>query len=120
MSVFWRSLYSWGIGLWNRIFRRPKTYQVIYIEDDEHLPRRLSSRMVYILGVQGNEWLAEMVCPCGCGEIVFLNLLQDELPNWQWRVNANGVVTLSPSIQRKVGCKSHFFVREGTIQWCEP
>jgi hypothetical protein len=76
--------------------------------------------MVYIIGVQGNEWLAEMVCPCGCGETLFLNLLQDELPNWQWRVNADGAVTLSPSVWRKVGCKSHFFLREGMIEWCEP
>ncbi|WP_366931770.1 DUF6527 family protein [Paraburkholderia xenovorans] len=27
--------------------------------------------------------------------------------------------TLAPSVDRTVGCKSHFFVRGGRIQWCQ-
>ncbi len=61
-----------------------------------------------------------MVCPCGCRETLFLNLLQDEFPNWKWRIGADGTVTLTPSVWRKIGCKSHFFLREGMIQWCKP
>jgi len=123
MNTFWKQLGVWSANLWNRLFRRPQfvhLYCAICIEDDQQLPKRLSSYKVYIIGVPGNEWLAEMLCPCGCGETLFLNLLQEELPNWKWRINADGTVTLSPSVWRLVGCRSHFFLREGIIQWCTP
>jgi hypothetical protein len=120
MGTFWRHLYAGAVDLWKCVFHRPRPYRAIYIENDERLPKRLSSHTVYIVGVQGHEWLAEMVCPCGCSEALFLNLLREELPNWQWRVNTEGAVTLNPSVRRKIGCRSHFFLREGFIQWCDP
>ncbi len=123
MNAFWRQLGVWGASLWNRLFYRSRSvhpYRAIYIEDDQQLPKQLSICTVYIIGVPGNEWLAEMLCPCGCGETLFLNLLQDEMPNWKWRVNTDGTVTLSPSVWRQVGCKSHFFLKKGMIQWCAP
>jgi hypothetical protein len=119
---FLKQLIAWVIGLWNRIFHRPapiQIYRAICLDNDEDLPAKLPTYAVYIIGVQGNEWLAEMICPCGCGDTLFLNLLRDELPNWKWRVGEDAAVTLSPSVWRVVGCKSHFFLREGKIQWCE-
>ena len=123
MNALWKQLCTWGASLWKRLFHRPRPvhpYHAICIEDDEQLPKQLSIHTVYIIGVPGNEWLASMVCPCGCRKTLFLNLLQDEFPNWKWRISADGTVTLSPSVCRQVGCKSHFFLRDGLIQWCEP
>jgi hypothetical protein len=121
MRTLWLRLCAWIAGWWKRRFhrpRRPQSYQAVHVADSEQLPQQLSGYIVYIIGLEGNEWLAEMVCPCGCGAIVFLNLLQDEFPNWKWHVNADGNVTLSPSVWRTVGCKSHFYLRNGEIQWC--
>lgn len=123
MNTLWKQLRAWSASLWKRRFHRLghiHPYRAIRIEDDEQLPKQLSTHTVYIIGVPGNEWLAKMICPCGCGKTLFLNLLQDEFPNWKWRIGADGAVTLSPSVWRQVGCKSHFFLRDGLIQWCEP
>lgn len=123
MNALWKQLRAWGTSLWNRLFHRPRLvhpYHAVCIQDDEQLPKKLSTHTVYIIGIPGNEWLAKLVCPCGCGETLFLNLLQDELPNWKWHIGADATVTLSPSVWRRVGCKSHFFLRDGLIQWCKP
>lgn len=117
----WKQLCAWGRNLWNLLFRRSRfvhPYYAMCIEDDERLPEQLSIHTVYIIGIPGNEWLAKMICPCGCGETLFLNLLQDEDPNWKWRIGSDGTVTLSPSVWRQVGCKSHFLMQNGLVHWC--
>jgi len=93
-------------------------YTTAFLEDDLNLPKNLNQKVVYIIGVKGNEWLAVLSCPCGCGSKIQLNLLKEEKPFWTWGVNERGAPTLSPSVWRTVGCKSHFFVRAGAIQWC--
>ena len=123
MNALWKRLYAWSVSLWNFLFHRHRTvplYRASRIDDDDQLPKRLSTYTVYIIGISGNEWLAKMICPCGCGKTLFLNLLQDEFPNWKWRIGADSTVTLSPSVWRQAGCKSHFFLRDGLIQWCDP
>lgn len=49
-------------------------------------------------------------CPCGCGDWITLNLLAEANPCWSIILN-----TISPSIQRTVGCKCHFFITNGFI-----
>jgi hypothetical protein len=122
MNTLWKQLRTWSACLWNHFYHRLHPvypYRAIRIEDDEQLPKQLFTHTVYIIGVPGNEWLATMVCPCGCRETLFLNLLQDEFPYWKWHIGADDTVTLSPSVWRRVGCKSHFFLRDGLIQWCK-
>lgn len=117
----WKQLCAWGRNQWNLLFRRSRFvhfYHAMCIEDDERLPEQLAIYTVYIIGIPGNEWLAKMICPCGCGKTLFLSLLQDEAPNWKWRIGSDGTVTLSPSIWRQVGCKSHFLMQNGLIHWC--
>ena len=123
MISVWKQLRSYGKSLWNYFFHRlsfAALYRAIHVEDDTQLPKHISTHIVYIIGVPGNEWLAKMVCPCGCCEILFLNLLQDESPSWKWHIDTNGTVTLSPSVWRQIGCKSHFILRNGLIKWCKP
>jgi hypothetical protein len=83
------------------------------------MPRRLASDVVYILTEDGQPWQAVMICPCGCGAVLEMNLLPDDRPVWKASFGKKGRPTLHPSIWRKVGCKSHFFVREGQVIWCE-
>lgn len=84
------------------------------------LPRRYAPDAVYILNEDGVPWQAAMTCPCGCGAALDMNLLPDEKPVWTANIEADGSATLRPSVWRKVGCKSHFFVRKGLIVWCDP
>ena len=93
-------------------------YKALILKDDADIPTPLQAHTVYIIGIKGNEWLAVLECPCGCGSKIQLNLLPQERPCWKWNINRNGNVTLTPSVWRKIGCKSHFFVRDGLILWC--
>lgn len=85
----------------------------------EELPDALQSGRLYLIG-SGKPWSAAMVCPCGCGEAIHLSLLPDDSPSWTFKSDRNGLPTLSPSVWRTKGCRSHFFLRQGDIVWCKP
>ncbi|WP_248306350.1 DUF6527 family protein [Devosia oryzisoli] len=60
-----------------------------------------------------------MRCPCGCGATIELMVIPEARPRWSITTDAQRRPTLHPSVWRKTGCKSHFWVREGRIQWCD-
>jgi hypothetical protein len=51
-----------------------------------------------------------LVCPCGCGEQLPINLDQRAGPAWRIYKAKNGSVTLYPSVWRESGCESHFII----------
>ena len=82
------------------------------------LPDTLKKYTLYAIG-ERVPWLAALQCPCGCGEIVQLTLLKNESPRWLLRREKDGSATISPSVWRSKGCKSHFFIRKGLVLWCD-
>jgi hypothetical protein len=100
LIVFFRSLFS-------------DKYRVIQVEDE---PDFVKSKKIYVIGEDDFLAFAIMICPCGCKSKIHLNLLPGKKPTWSI-ININGIPTLKPSIWRTVGCKSHFFVRDGKIVW---
>lgn len=107
--------------MWERIktrFRdrlRPR-FGTEYIEEDatEHL----KARTLYVVTEDGEPWSVAMLCPCGCGETLHMNLLPDERPVWRLTVHDDGSSTLHPSVNRIKGCRSHFWLRKGRVYWC--
>ncbi len=102
----WATLSDWFIP-------RFKTLVV-----EELAPQRLRKRTLYIVEEDGYEEQAVMVCPCGCGSTLQMNLLSDERPCWKVTRHADGTATLHPSVWRKKDCGSHFWFRKGRVQWC--
>ena len=98
-----------------RRFVRP--YRTIVVE--ESLPAELLRRTVYIVREDGFEELVALLCPCGCTQVLHINLLPDERPCWRLTRNNDGTVTLYPSVWRKRHCGSHFWLRNGRVRWCE-
>jgi hypothetical protein len=92
-------------------------YRTLVVE--EVLPQRLSRRTLYVVQEDGFEEQAAMICPCGCGKILHMNLLTDERPCWRLTRHEDGTATLHPSVWRKKDCRSHFWFRRGHVQWCE-
>jgi hypothetical protein len=84
----------------------------------EELPDALQTGRLYLLG-SGSPWSAAMVCPCGCGEVIHISLLKEDSPSWTFNSDSNGMPTLSPSVWRTKGCRSHFFIRRGDVVWCK-
>lgn len=63
-------------------------------------------------------WAAALLCRCGCGERIELNLLKQARPYWSVKTHGNGNVSLVPSVCRQKGCRSHLFLRHGRIECC--
>lgn len=55
-------------------------------------------------------------CPCGLGHVISLPAAKDRRPHWTTSIR-NGRVTLSPSVYRREGCFSHFWITGGDVFW---
>lgn len=91
-------------------------YKTLFIED---LPQNIKTKAIYIVGTKQYPWQAALKCPCGCGALIQLNLLSESRPCWKFKVNTIKKITISPSIWREIGCKSHFFIHSGKIKWAK-
>lgn len=56
-------------------------------------------------------------CPCGCGDVLSINVDQDAGAAWYVRVR-EGRITLMPSVWRENGCQSHFILWNNLVWWC--
>jgi Family of unknown function (DUF6527) len=91
-----------------------KKYKHELVED---MPDVLKTKTAYFVGNKGYYWQVVFVCPCGCKKNLHMNLNSDYEPYWKYVIEKNDSVTLSPSVHRIVGCKSHFFLKKGKINW---
>jgi hypothetical protein len=79
-----------------------------------HLPRR-----DLVLARDGDEdWCVGMRCPCGCGHVIELLIIREAKPRWDIQIDRKGFPSLSPSVWRQKGCRSHFWVKGGRVHWC--
>ena len=113
MSLRWLKR-AWDV-VWRWLFRRPLSLKTIKVEE---LPEALNDKSVYVVGEGNYQWFMAMICPCGCGETLHMNLLPESRPRWKLTEHEDGTVTLHPSVWRKKGCGSHFFLLHGVIKWC--
>lgn len=82
------------------------------------LPTPLPYRDLVLTQDDGEDWSVGLRCPCGCGATIELMTLPGANPRWSVQVDEAGRPTLHPSVWRQKGCRSHFWVRHGRIQWC--
>lgn len=90
-------------------------YGYLFVQD---IPNSLHDDKVYIVGAKGHSWLIIFMCPCGCREKIYLNLLTDTSPRWYFTVKW-WRISIAPSVRRIKGCGSHFFIKRGRIIWCK-
>lgn len=88
-------------------------YRLCSLKED---PEKLAKGIVYVVGDYGYLWRAIMLCPCGCGDSIYLNLNEETHPAWKV-YKTNGYPTIFPSIDRQKGCKAHFLLIEGKVKW---
>jgi hypothetical protein len=56
-----------------------------------------------------------LLCPCGCGEELAINLDGRVGPAWQLYRRVRGEISLYLSVWRESGCKSHFILWRGSV-----
>lgn len=109
----------WVRSLWNivRGWFSPRQTPLRTVKAED-LPEHINPREIYLIGEGDYLWFVAMLCPCGCGDSVQLNLVSKVRPMWKVIQHDDGTITIEPSVWRKKGCQSHFFVRHGLIVWC--
>jgi hypothetical protein len=107
-------LWHFLLSLLERTGIRHATYRGQHVTD---LPDKLKQRVVYVVGEDGHDWSAAMLCPGGCGKTLEMNLLPDAHPAWTITEQPNGLVSLRPSVWLKTGCGCHFVLRNGLVRW---
>lgn len=108
----WLRLAGW---LWGWLSPSEPLWKSCRVND---LPGQLRRHCVYLVSEDNQVWQVALLCPCGCGDLIQLCALPGSSPTWEVTEHPNGTVTLTPSVWRTTGCRSHFFVRSGRIQWC--
>ncbi|MGE6743310.1 DUF6527 family protein [Allorhizobium pseudoryzae] len=106
---------TWFGRLWDRW---GSARRLVVIEGDA-LPTPLPRRNLVLTRDDGDDWSVGMRCPCGCGDTIELMLLEEARPRWDVVTDSAGRPSLHPSVWRKTGCMSHFWVRNGRIHWCD-
>ena len=92
--------------------RLRKRYRIINLDD---YPETVDDREIYVVGdLQKPQFL----CPCGCGQKIELNVNPESRPCWAIRWHVTGTLSFSPSINRNVGCRSHFYLKNSKVLWC--
>ena len=91
-------------------------FEVQFVED---LPDHGSIKPGAIMIVGGKDWAkwALFKCPGGCGEVLTLCLMKSFKPRWRLKVDKKNRITLNPSVWKKDGCRSHFFIRNNKLKW---
>jgi Family of unknown function (DUF6527) len=82
------------------------------------LPDTPKPKTVYLIGENEYLWIAGTVCPCGCGAFLQMALVPEGHPRWTATSHWDGTTSLYPSVWRQKGCRSHFFLRHGKVNWC--
>lgn len=94
-------------------------YRSFILIRGDALPKKMPIRSI-VVTVEDNEfWCVGFKCPCGCGYTIELPIIKEAKPRWDLKVNPHNKISLHPSIFLKKGCKSHFWIKEGKVIWCD-
>jgi hypothetical protein len=110
------------ITIWTalrRLWRRsPSKHfpEVLYMGGGEDPKPALRRNRFIIVGTRERPKWAKFMCPCGCGDVLSLNLMKSHHPNWQVTLETDGSVTVFPSVDA-TSCNSHFWIRASQIVW---
>lgn len=99
------------------LFDRFFTRSLVIIKGDS-LPNKMPICSIVIAIEEDEVWCVGLKCPCGCGYIVELPIINEANPRWDFQINPKNKISLYPSVSLNKGCKSHFWVKEGKIIWC--
>lgn len=108
------------IGLirkWWRHRRRRQHFEgVLHVDSSVDPAAALNGHKLVLIGpAEKPKWL-RFACPCGCGQIIALNLMASHYPRWQVQLHDDGSLTAVPSVDSRI-CGSHFWIRRSKIDW---
>jgi len=119
---------SWAKNFFHKILSQenksavnlpPITFQGILVVQQPPKNPEVQLGAFYLVSPNNQPKWAIFRCPCGCDQVITLSLQKVHQPHWSLRTERDGSPSLYPSIWQRVGCCSHFWLREGRIFWCD-
>jgi hypothetical protein len=80
-------------------------------------PDAFKQGIIYVIGKKNYIRYSVLLCPCGCGQAIYLHHLKGAKPRWDWQWHWNNTVSFHPSVWLTEGCRSHFFLKKGRVHW---
>lgn len=102
--------------VWCGLINRPDLVGTIV--EDFPAPDELASGLLHVVQDGNRRKWACMPCPCGCGHRLQLSLSAASRPRWTVDLDWLERPTLHPSVRETDGCRAHFWVRQGRVEWC--
>jgi len=90
-------------------------YAKIVVLNDQAMARTVAAAGAHLAIVRRGilRWIV-FQCPCGCGELITLNLDKRTGPHWRiWR--RKNSLSINPSVWRTSGCQSHFVLKQNHV-----
>lgn len=79
---------------------------------------RLRAGIAVVVGLKERPKWVTFQCPSGCGTPLLLSLSPERRPRWTVTSDWLGRPSIDPSVRRTDGCRCHFWMRKGRIEWC--
>ena len=81
-------------------------------------PEQIKPGLMLVVGNRNLQKWGCFQCPGGCGEIIKLSLNTKQHPCWVITIDGLERPTVSPSVRQLNACSCHFWIRQGTVEWC--
>jgi Family of unknown function (DUF6527) len=95
----------------SNLFTRKYHYRNI-----DAIPNKICYDVIYIVQEGTKPETLVFMCPCGCKQPVYLNLLKDTTLFWTYKIEKKKI-SVFPSVVRKKGCGSHYYIQRGIVKW---
>jgi hypothetical protein len=104
------------VNAWRRHHRgHARIIATVRVPTRSALPQSLRPRRLYLIG-DPPKW-AVLICPCGRGHVIDLNLGQCGRPRWSVSIESR-TVSVRPSIDVRDRHRCHFWITHGVVRWC--
>jgi len=113
ISAAVRGVWRAAAAEWAKVYR--PTIRVEFVADRPQKPQK---NKLYVTQQAGEPAFGSMACPCGCGETLNLRFFGERRPRWSVRWDHRLRPTVRPSVWRQLGCRSHFHLTAGRVDWC--
>lgn len=101
---------------WRRPRRREEFSGLVSLESSIDPVGVIKAGKLVLIGPVGKPKWLRFACPCGCGDVIALNLMASHYPRWTVQVHEDGTASVHPSVDAKI-CGSHFWIRHNEIEW---
>jgi hypothetical protein len=115
----WNRFVHWLQHFINKLFIKCH-YRYIRHVDSIQKVQEIRCDEIVLVGHHNQLKWAILECPCGCGDIIHVDLMKSHHPHWIVIFEKHDKLSFYPSLwvdEHK--CGSHFFISHSNVKWCE-